>query len=264
MVYAPPQPPVSAQLTRRIPSTSWSKSAELVPRRAPTKTRKYAITYLDRHGCLQDASQIAPALPVFESGFAALARGTLIATDTGPVAVEDLAPGMQIQTLDNGFQTLMWVGSMMLIPSAQGQAPEMGRLTRLTPDSLGLGRPMPDLVLGPYARVLQRHASCRAQSGTDNGLALGREFEDGETVISVTPVTPVPLYHLAFKRHQIIRANGVDVESSHPGHPAIRALTFDMRNLLMSLYPHLTGADDFGPLAYPRFSINDQGNRGAA
>ncbi|MGO4913942.1 Hint domain-containing protein [Pseudogemmobacter sp. W21_MBD1_M6] len=264
MVYSPPQAPVSAQLTRRVPSTGWTTSAELAPRRAAPRTRKYDIAFLDGNGCVQQASQIAPALPVFESGFAALARGTLIATGSGPVAVEDLLPGMQIQTLDNGAQTLLWIGSMLLIPDAQGQAPEMGRLTRLTTDSLGLGRPMPDLVLGPYARVLHRHASCRAQSGTDSGLALGREFEDGEMVISVTPVTPVRLYHLAFARHQIIRANGVDVESSHPGHPAIRALAFEMRNLLMSLYPHLTCTDGFGPLAYPRFSIENQESRGAA
>jgi hypothetical protein len=247
-----------------VPSASWTRSAELAPRRAPTRTRKYDIAYLDSDGSVQETSQIAPALPVFESGFAALARGTLIATKTGHVAVEDLTPGMQIQTLDNGPQRLMWIGSMMLIPHAQGQEPEMGRLTRLTTDSLGLGRPVPDLVLGPYARILQRHASCLSQSGSYSGLALGREFEDGENAISVTPVSPVPLYHLAFERHQIIRANGVDLESSHPGLPTIRALSFDMRNLLLSLYPHLTGTDDFGPLAYPRFSTEDQGNRGAA
>lgn len=264
MTYSPPQPPVSAHLARRASTVSNSGRMTVRTGRTTMKTRKYDIAFLDPAGLVQETSRVAPALPVFESGFAAFARGSLILTDAGYVAVEDLQPGMMVQTLDHGSQPLIWIGSTLLIPGAEGQIPEMGRLTRLTTDSLGLGRPMPDLLLGPYARIHNRSATCTALLGSAGGMTPGLDYEDGENVISVTPLTPVRLYHLAFARHQLIRVNGVDLESSHPGLSAIRALGHEMRALLLSLYPHHTSAEGFGPFVRPRYSIEDMDDRGAA
>ena len=115
-------------------------------------------------------------------------------------------PGTRVFTEEAGLQPLLWVGSTMLVPGANGQRPEMTRLTRISADAFGPGRPMPDLMLGAGARVLSKGRSVAAA-----------ELADGVQVVRVAPVTPVRLYHVLLPRHARLRVNGLPVESYHPG-----------------------------------------------
>ena len=121
--------------------------------------RKYEIAHLTPDNDIHETSRLAPAMPAFEDAFAAIGRGAIVQTDFGPCAVEDLFPGNMVHTASHGPQRLLWKGSIVLVPGAQNSRPEMGSMTRITADALGLGRPAPDLVLGPAARLLQRRAA---------------------------------------------------------------------------------------------------------
>jgi len=70
-------------------------------------TRRYEVAGLTTNGLLTDFHGIAPATPVFEEAFSSFAHGTLISTQTGPVAVEDLTPGTMIRTAENGAMGLL-------------------------------------------------------------------------------------------------------------------------------------------------------------
>ena len=121
--------------------------------------RRYEVAYLSKTGDVREFNRPAPAISAFESAFATLGRGAILNTENGLTAVEDLMPGDRVETVDNGFQTLNWMGRMTIIPDFSGQYPMMGKLTRFTDNSFGLGRPMPDLVLGPRARLGQGTAA---------------------------------------------------------------------------------------------------------
>jgi hypothetical protein len=214
--------------------------------------RKYEVAALIGDGPVRYSQHIAPATPVFEAAFSAFARGTLIATPDGPCAIEDMTPGMQVETRDSGPVPVLWIGSMTMVPGTSADAPELARLTRIMSDTFGLSRPMPDLVTGPGARLLHSPATLRELAIDTKVLTPVRAFVDGVSVIEITPPRPVALFHLCLPRHAVIRAAGLEVETFHPGPSLLRDMGLNMQALFLSLFPHLERASDFGRLAYPR------------
>ncbi len=108
------------------------------PQRSTPLMRQIEVACLGPDGDFQEFTRIVPAVPAFDEAFSAFARGTLFATERGLVAVEDLWPGDRVKTVGRGFRTLMWRGSTLIVPQAQGQDPAMGRLTRIAADGLGI------------------------------------------------------------------------------------------------------------------------------
>lgn len=219
-------------------------------------TRRYDVTWLDESGAASSFARIAPALPLFEEAFSAFARGALIQTDTGPFAVEDLSPGMIVET-ETGPAELTWIGAITIVPDTGTGRTRPQKLYRVTADAFGLDRPMPDLVLGPSARVLSRAASVQSATGAPAALAPIAVLADGASVVEVTPVSPVRVFHLGFRGHRILRANGVEIESFHPGQMSLGRLGPEMAALFMSLFPHVSDLSGFGRLALPRLSEDD-------
>ncbi|SFK02476.1 Hint domain-containing protein [Celeribacter neptunius] len=220
--------------------------------------RRYDIQWLARNGDLHDKDISAPAIPIFESAFNAFARGALLPTPTGPVAVEDLLPGDLIETVDQGVQRVQWIGSMPLdTHGARSEAAKPERLYRITADTFGLGRPAPDLMLGAGARYLLRADALKAYLGVSEAMAPVPSLVDGVSVIEVTPISTVRSYHIALSRHSLIRVNGVELESYHPGTTLSGQLLSELRPRFMELFPYLESLPGFGPLCQPRLSPTD-------
>ena len=224
------------------------------PRRTAL-TRRYEISWLDQSGEVQCGTRLAPATAAFEEAFSAFARGTLIATEGGLVAVEDLVPGMRLLTVEGRSETLVWTGTILLYPASA--VPEIAppALTRITGDTFGQGRPMPDLLLGPQARLLVRNPRCRTFIGTETGYVPARAFVDGDSVVSVSPVAPMSVCHLMLARQGTIRAAGIEVESYHPGAGFGEIIDPQMAGIFLSLFPQVSGFGDFGPPAHPRMTV---------
>ena len=221
------------------------------------KMRKFDVVALCPDGEVKETQHLGPATPLFESAFSAFARGTLIATDTGPVAVEDLWPGMRVTVDDNRHEEVIWIGSMTHIPRTPGMDTPHAPLTRITAESFGLSRPMTDLLAGPAARILAAPAALRARLGGGKALCPVADFVDGWAAVEVTPPTPVKLYHIALRKHAVIRAAGLEMETFHPGPDFDRNMGMNMALLFMSYFPLLNTPADFGPLAYARLSADD-------
>ena len=222
--------------------------------RAMPLTRRYEATWLGAGGEVQDSTRLAPATPLFEEAFSALARGSVIATEEGPVAVEDLVPGMRVLTAEGRAEAVTWIGSMVIYPGSQGLAPERVTLTRITAEALGVGRPMSDLVLGPRARLCLRDLRLQRLTGLEAAYVPARAFVDGISVIEVTPAAPVTVYHVALARHGSLRVAGLEVEAFHPGEGVERMIDPRMLSLFTAQFPHLAKLADFGSLAHPRLT----------
>ena len=219
--------------------------------------RRYEVAHLTPSNHVNDFSHLAPAIPAFEDCFGALGRGAILQTESGPRAVEDLWPGDRVMTASHGPQTLLWLGQMQIVPRSTQTRSEIGTMTRITAEAMGLSRPSTDLVLGPTARIAHRAPGTQRLTGDEIVFVPARDFVDQCSVVALQPVAPVHAYQLGFADHCSISVNGIEVETLHPGLPHRLNLRSDIAALLMQLFPHKQTLGDFGPLLHPRIALRD-------
>ncbi|MDO6735922.1 Hint domain-containing protein [Octadecabacter sp. 1_MG-2023] len=250
---------LAAARNTKAPVASSARLAQLEgrPQRAQPLMRQYEVVHLTPNGDIDDFTRIAPANSSFEDSFGALARGALLKTDRGMVAIEDILPGDKVKTVTNGFQTVYWRGSMTLVPRASGQTSRMGKLIRVAADALGVGRPMPDLLLGPSARLYHRSPQLQRVTGHEAAFVPAVDFVDGVNIVEITPQTPVQVFQIGFMSHERIVANGVEIDSHNPGARHELGLRGDQLALYLTLFPHVERIEDFGMLMHPRLSLHD-------
>jgi hypothetical protein len=219
--------------------------------------RRYEVAHLRSDGTVQEFHRLAPAIPAFEDGFAALARGCLLPTDRGTVAIEDILPGDRVRTVSNGFQTVLWRGSIDVVPGKTPRSSAAGRLIRVSADALGVGRPGPDLLLGPAARLHHPTPGFAHVTGHDAAFVPITDFVDGNSVFEVTPPGAVPVYQLGFAGHVRLLVNGVELDSHNPGSLGALGLRTEMLDLYLDLFPQVARLEELGPLLHPRLSLRD-------
>lgn len=247
--------PRSPNVTTRKPAIS----AGLLPRpnsAPPVKIAKrvYDVAGLRNDGSFYSNQTIAPAHPLFEAAFSAFARGSLVQTAQGQIAIEDLQPGDMLITSTGQAAELVWIGSSSFTPSETGRrAP----LVRIMADAFGVNRPDRFLTVGPGARILQTPPSLRGTADGAQLLTPARAFVDGVNVIEVVPPTPVRLFHLCLKQHAAINVGGLEMETFHPGIAATHQVTHALRDQFLSLFEHIAHVAHFGPLGHPRAPEED-------
>lgn len=245
--------PASRHATDKRPSgfslTAAGPSTGGLGRPAQLPMRSYEVAALRSDDSLYIGQDKAPAIRFFEQAFSAFARGTLIMTTHGEVAVEDLQPGDMLPTSSGEPAKLIWVGSSSFVPADAGRRMP---LIRIMPDSFGQSRPSSFLTVGPAARVLHTPHHLRGEAGGTQMLTPVREFIDGVNVIEVVPPTPVRLFHICLTRHAVIQAGGIEMETFHPGINATRAVSHSLRDRFLGMFPRIGHVTDFGPLAHPR------------
>ncbi len=220
--------------------------------RSRPQLRRYEVSVLAPNGDILDSRHIAPALPLFENAFCAFTRGSMIETEAGPIAVEDLLPGDRIVTRDGRTETLMWKGSTQIVPGRPDAKGRYHPLVRFMADSFGMQTPMSDVLAGPSARILKTPGHLRTLAANAPLLTPVAEFVDGMNVIETAPPTAVQLFHLSLQRHSVIKVAGLEFETYHPGTNALRMVSPTLREVFLKLFPHLSGFSAFGPQAFAR------------
>ena len=131
------------------------------------------------------------------------AEGTMIATMTGPRAIETLAIGDRVQRADGQFCPVKWIGRQTVMT-------RFGPAERLMPvrfaaGSLGDGLPHTDLTVTADHGMLVDGVICHA-GALVNGTTITRVplEEMGETYT---------VYHIETEDHEIILANGAPSET---------------------------------------------------
>ncbi|WOI55628.1 Hint domain-containing protein [Palleronia sp. LCG004] len=233
-------------------STPWTVRRATSPHALPLPampplSERYRVAWLTRSGEIEECERAGPATPFFLHSFSALARGALLRTPEGIVAIEDAHPGMKIVTT-RGTRTLRWIGSCTIRPDREGRT-----LYRLPADAMGLGRPAPDLMLGPGARLVTLVEGCHAERARARALVPVADLVDGQSVLAIRPLSAIACYQLGFAEHETLDVNGMEVESLHP-ETAMAGANDALRRLYMSMFPHKAGVEDFGPPALHRIA----------
>ncbi len=168
--------------------------------------------------------------------FICFTPGTRIATPDGPRAVERLAVGELVVTLDHGAEPLVWIGRRRLqFPgAAETQKPVVFR-----PGSLGHDVPRRQLVVSPQHRLLVSAPELAAATGEAEALAPAIGFTGLSGVRRMKGKRRVDYVALMLARHEVIRAEGAWVESFYPGPTGLATLSpFEVLSLKAALPGH--------------------------
>lgn len=251
MAYSPPLSVDGADFNAYAVSSDHAATFDGQPRRDESLTRTIEAAALLPDHSTRNATFTVPASPTFEACASAFARGTLISTVFGPVAVEDLIPGDLVET-HRGPEPVMWKGCTTYVPDFPGDTSSLTYLLRLP----GNGIEQSDLLLGPAARLVIRQDRFSDILNCDAVLAPVSDYVDGDRVLRITPPGGMQLYHFALRRHGIVRANGHELESYHPGRVTKAELGTHVRDMMRSMFMHLRELEEFGDLSHPRTSRN--------
>ncbi len=176
--------------------------------------------------------------------------GTLIATTTGAVPVEDLVPGDLIETADHGAMPLRQIFHTTVIADRLS-ADDTLRPVRITAGALGLGLPERDLLVSRQHRILVSSPIAKRMFGRQEVLVAAIKLTQTPGVYVDQAARQLDYFHLLFDSHQIVFANGAPAESLFTGPEALKAVSDQARAEILKLFPELEGQADGPPAARP-------------
>ncbi|MEO0341875.1 MAG: Hint domain-containing protein [Pseudomonadota bacterium] len=165
-------------------------------------------------------------------------KGTMIETDLGAKAIENLVEGDRIWTKDMGYQALRWVGSSQILAR--------GKLAPIRIRAGALGNET-DLWVSPEHRMLISGWRSELLFGQQDILVAAKHLID-DKAIRREESDFVCYYHLLFDDHQIIKANGAFSESLYPGPVALKSLSAEAKREVCSIFPELNDHSTDKPL----------------
>lgn len=181
------------------------------------------------------------AAPVLDTGFFPICftAGTLIETEQGLRAVETLVAGDKVLTRDDGLQPLIWVGRRQLSERELRSTPKW-RPIRIAANALGDGLPRRDVEVSPQHRVLVRSRIAQRMFDTEEVLVAAKELVAMPDIDRADDLTEVTYFHLMFDTHQIVFAEGAEMESLFIGPMTLATFDSAARREVVTLMPQIT------------------------
>ena len=176
------------------------------------------------------------------AGTEIVTRGTLIETDCGPMAIEELQRGDRVETMDHGFQPIRWIGARRLLAEELLAYPKLLPI-RIQAGALGAGLPEQDVLVSPQHRILIASTIAERMFGMREILVPARQLLSVKGIEVAEDVTFVEYYHLLFDRHQIIFAAGAPMETLFTGPEALKSISAEAQEEIFQILPQLAGLD---------------------
>lgn len=162
-----------------------------------------------------------------------------IRTEHGDVAVRDLKVGDKVVTFDGGVEPIRWIGSRSLDSIDLRMNPKL-RPVVIRANALGEGHPAEDLTVSPQHRILIRSTIARRMFGTNEVLVPAIKLIGIEGIeLSPESGAGVDYYHILFDKHQIVYSNEAWTESLYIGPWAIKSMSQDAREEIVTIFPEL-------------------------
>ncbi len=160
-------------------------------------------------------------------------RGTSILTGAGEVAVEDLCVGDEVETVDNGLQTIRWIGRATHI--TQGNLIPV----RIEAGALGEHLPTRALVVSPQHRILVRSKIAHRITGSGEVLIPAKKLIGLPGIELAKNSGIITYFHILCDRHEIIFAEGACSETLLLGPLATSYIEPDVYRELIEVFPNL-------------------------
>lgn len=131
--------------------------------------------------------------------------GTRLLTRSGYRAVEELQVGDEVQTLNQGWQAIRWLGHRTEAQLANGKFHVKSQPIRIAAHAFGPDLPSRDLWVSPDHAVFFR-----------NHLIPAKSLVNGENVVRDAGLESVTYYHVLLDQHAVIFSEGLPTESYVP------------------------------------------------
>jgi hypothetical protein len=175
-------------------------------------------------------------------------RGTLVETRDGPVPVEDLSAGDEIETLDNGPRPIRWIGSRKISAPELMANPSL-RPVRIGAGALGNNLPRRDLLVSQQHRVFLDDWRAQLLFGEKQVLAPAKSLVDDRNIRVDLASHDIEYFHILLDEHEIVFSEGAATESFHPGAYSLSAMDQNVRAELLNLFPELACKSGYGHVA---------------
>lgn len=176
-----------------------------------------------------DATEIVPIC---------FCRGTLINTPAGDRKVEDLRAGDQVCRVGKSPAKLRRVFSTRIRSGDLSVNPRL-RPVRIMAGSLGMGLPNRDLLVSRQHRIMASSSIAERMFGGKEVLIPAIKLTKLPGIFVEETVQEVTYFHLLFDRHEIICAEGAPTESLYTGPEALKAVTPEARDEILTIFPEV-------------------------
>lgn len=170
------------------------------------------------------------------------ARGTLIETVNGKVAVENLKLGDLVLTKDHGPQPIRWIGSKVVDALILDRNAKL-RPIRIRKGALGKNIPEMDLIVSPQHRILIRSIIAQKMFGTGEVLVAAKQLLQVKGIDIATDMDRVEYFHILFDQHEVVMSNGAETESLYTGPEALKSFPIEALEEIFTLFPELRDRD---------------------
>ncbi|MGB3409469.1 MAG: Hint domain-containing protein, partial [Jannaschia sp.] len=167
--------------------------------------------------------------------------GTLIATPSGTVRIEDLVIGDVVSTRDGGDLPVRWIGRTTVGWHDLLTQPRL-RPIAIERDAFGPDQPRRRMLVSPQHRILRTAPAAAILFGTEEVLISAKHMTDLPGVRRADDVTSVTYIHLAFATHEIVMSDGLWSESLLPADVARSGLSVSARHEIDTLFGLSRGA----------------------
>lgn len=184
-------------------------------------------------------------------GVICFAEGTRLATPDGERAVEDLAAGDLVSTVDAGPKPIVWISSSR---HAWPGGSEQELPILIARGALPGGLPARDLIVSPQHKVLLT-GPLASELLQQNVLAPAKGLTRLPGIRQMKGKRSVTYFHVMLERHAILLSEGLPTESFYPGPAALAMLQPAQRTALLSSLS--APPDRYGPRARPCLSVRE-------
>lgn len=178
------------------------------------------------------------SMPVGDLGPPCFASGTLIKTAHGWEAVETLVEG-DVVVEYSGNALSVWKVLHRQFNARDLRANPKLRPVRISAGALGLGLPERDLLVSRQHRMLIKSKIAERMFGEREVLIPAIKLTALPGIFVDETVKEVGYFHLLFEKHEIIFAEGAPTESLFTGPEALKTVSPEAREEIISIFPEI-------------------------
>ena len=172
------------------------------------------------------------------SGVVCLTRGTRVLTASGQVPIEEISVGSEVVVDGGGLKPVRWIGRRCLDQTALNDSPNL-QPVRIMAGSLGANLPKKDILVSQQHRMLIRSKIAERMFGNPEVLIPAIKLTTLSGIYVDSNVQNIEYFHLLFDNHEIIYAEGAPTESLFTGPEALKAISKEARDEILTIFPQL-------------------------